>query len=171
MKKIELSKGKFATIDDGDFEKVNQYKWYCSHYGYAVRTERTSEKVIMHWMHRFILDDVDDFEVDHINGDRLDNRKSNLRKCNRNQNCKNTTLPITNTSGYKGVAWHKQRGKWRAFIMLNHKQISLGLYDDKEEAYKVRLECENELMSKLLEEYADSNRITDNIRFIIDKIL
>jgi len=74
-------------------------------------------------------------EVDHINSVRNDNRWINLRDATRSVNCQNLRKPpANNTSGYLGVAWHKQSKKWHAKIMVNSKQISLGLFDDACEA-------------------------------------
>ena len=74
-------------------------------------------------------------EIDHINGDRLDNRFVNLRKATRWQNAVNQGQRKNNTSGYKGVTWHSQAKKWAARIMVNRKSIRLGLFDDPKEAY------------------------------------
>lgn len=131
---IELSKGQTTLIDDEDFEKVSKYKWYCNNYGYAVRTERTSDKRIVHWLHRFILNCPDHMEIDHINHNPLDNRKSNLRVCERKENCRNIRTPTHNTSGYKGVSLSQNKKRWRAYICRDNKQIGLGTYNTKEEA-------------------------------------
>jgi hypothetical protein len=73
-------------------------------------------------------------QVDHINGNTLDNRKFNLRICTAAENTKNTKLKSSNTSGYKGVAWHTGTNKWRAYIVLDNRQKHLGLFKTKEEA-------------------------------------
>ena len=72
--------------------------------------------------------------VDHINGNPLDNRKSNLRICTNAENQRNRGVNKNNTSGYKGVCWAKQNKKWKARIKHNGKLIHLGYYKDKEEA-------------------------------------
>ena len=76
-------------------------------------------------------------QLDHINGDRIDNRLVNLREANNLENCRNSGIRITNTSGFKGVGYHKASGKWRAQISINGKRICLGLYITAEEAGKV----------------------------------
>lgn len=75
--------------------------------------------------------------VDHINGDKLDNRRSNLRLCDESQNAANRHA-VLSKSGLKGVCWEKQTRKWRATITVHYKQISLGRYhklDDAKQAY------------------------------------
>ena len=69
-------------------------------------------------------------QIDHINGIRDDNRYTNLREAKNSQNCCNSKIRKNNTSGMKGVSWHKQQKKWRASIVKNNKQIFLGLFDD-----------------------------------------
>jgi len=75
-------------------------------------------------------------EIDHINGDKLDNRRENLRSATRSQNKMNSGKPKNNTSGYKGVCWYKRGNKWRAQIGINGKLKHLGYFEDKEEAAK-----------------------------------
>lgn len=74
-------------------------------------------------------------EVDHENLDPADNRWENLRSATRSQNGANTRVPRTNTSGFKGVSWHKKCRKWAAFIQKDGRTIYLGLFDTPEEAY------------------------------------
>ena len=80
--------------------------------------------------------------IDHINGCRSDNRISNLRECNQEQNGQNRGPQRNNSSGYKGVKWHKGAKKWAAAIKANGKHIHLGLFTDKEDAAKARKEAE-----------------------------
>ena len=74
-------------------------------------------------------------QIDHINGDRTDNRICNLREATNSENAQNRKLSITNNSGYIGVSWHSGKSKWVARIGINYKRISLGNYDAPEEAY------------------------------------
>ena len=85
-------------------------------------------------MHREILQAPEGVDVDHRDGNGLNNRKSNLRLATRSQNQWNKTAYKTNTSGYKGVTWDIQKGKWRVKIAVNRRQIFLGLFDDLTEA-------------------------------------
>jgi hypothetical protein len=72
--------------------------------------------------------------IDHINGIKDDNRLCNLREATRSQNAFNTNKPSTNTSGYKGVCWHKGIKKWTATMRVNKKQIYIGAFDNMEDA-------------------------------------
>lgn len=143
MKKIKLTQGKYALVDDSDYEWLSQWKWCYSQGrknqdGYAVRKiwikETQKTKTIR--MHRLILNLSRGELIDHINGDTLDNRRINLRKCNYLQNGHNRKMSRRNTSGYKGIYPHKS--KWRAYIGFNKKLIFLGDYKNIEDAIKVR---------------------------------
>lgn len=83
------------------------------------------------WM---IMTGVEPAEVDHINGDALDNRWSNLREVNRKENCRNRAISTRNSSGVVGVNWSKQCGKWRAEYYENGKNVYLGLFSKIEDA-------------------------------------
>lgn len=88
-------------------------------------------------------------QVDHINGNRADNRKSNLRICTNQENSMNRNKNKNNTSGYKGVVYDKERKKWRARIQHNGKHYaSPRRYDTPEEAYEWYKEKSNELFGK-----------------------
>ena len=127
-----------ALIDLEDVGKVSKYKWCCTRSGYAVCRELNV------FMHRFVMDYHDkDNVVDHINRNRLDNRKANLRTSTHQENTINKSVQSNNTSNIPGVSWRKDRNKWRAYITVNGKQISLGMFKDKEEAVKARKEGEN----------------------------
>jgi len=84
------------------------------------------------------------FEIDHINGDRKDNRIKNLRLVTRSQNNKNRSLQSNNTSGYPGVIWYKSRSKWYVTIKSNSKDNFLGYFTNKEEAIAARKKAEKE---------------------------
>ena len=83
-------------------------------------------------------------EVDHIDGDKLNNRKENLRECTRANNLKNRKLNHNNKTGHKGVFWYDYNDyqKWRAYITLNGKQTYLGYFDNIEDAIHARKEAE-----------------------------
>lgn len=141
MKKIPLTQGKFALVDDGDFERVSAFKWcFCN--GYATRKQHIrydGKKRIrkMVYMHRFIMETQDGLETDHRNRDKLDNRKENLRICTRNENGRNRTARgENNKSGYKGVSWSNPNRKWRVYIKVNNNNMYLGYFNDIIEAAK-----------------------------------
>lgn len=134
-------KGYDVIIDDEDFEKVNACGW-CARTNekkghpeqvYFRATSNNQKKTL----HRIILGlkDGDRKIVDHINGNTLDNRKSNLRICSQSENCCNRKKAKTNTSGYKGVNFKKQTGKFVARIGRNGKRLFLGYFDTAEEAH------------------------------------
>jgi hypothetical protein len=81
-------------------------------------------------------------DIDHINGDHLDNRIANLRPATRSQNNMNNEGRTTKSSVRRGVSWHSQMNKWRAYITVDLKQISLGLFDKQEDAIAARLAAE-----------------------------
>lgn len=93
--------------------------------------------------HKLILSDSKKY-TDHINKNKLDNRRTNLRLCNPQENNFNASISSNNTSGVIGVSWRKDRNKWRAYISPNNKQITLGLYENVEDAIIKRLEAELE---------------------------
>ncbi|HEV8559887.1 MAG TPA: AP2 domain-containing protein, partial [Actinophytocola sp.] len=84
-------------------------------------------------LHRFITGDPP-HDIDHVNGDGLDNRRANLRPCSNSLNLANSRLYKGNTSGYRGVDWHKKSRRWRARIGVDDRLIHLGMFDTPEEA-------------------------------------
>lgn len=132
-----------TLIDLEDVPKVRKYKWFKNKQGYV-----NNNKIGR--LHRYLLNVTTNSDVDHINLNTLDNRKSNLRVTTRSQNCMNKDLYVTNTSKVTGVNYHTQRNKWRAYITVNYKTKHLGLFDTIEEAIKIRKEAEE----KYFGEYA-----------------
>lgn len=130
MKKIPLTQGKYALVDDEDFNRVNQYKWYLLGNGYAKRI--VNGKIIA--MHRFILNASKGQQIDHINCKKLDNRKSNLRFCNNFQNLQNRSKNRKSISKYKGVTWYKNPKKWGSRITFYRKNLFIGLFNNEIEA-------------------------------------
>lgn len=130
----------FACVDAADFALVNQYRWRRNKDGYVVAghgaggSEGKRDSIRMH---RLVASAS---QVDHRNGNRLDNRRENLRPCTSQQNSQNRRRAVTNKSGYKGVTWRD--GKWRARIRIpasaesgRGKQIELGRFDTAAEAH------------------------------------
>ena len=142
MKKIELTQGYQVIVDDEDYEELTKHNWHITkgkRY-YAARSLRIDKKIVsVLSMHRQImkLEYGDKRQVDHINGNGLDNRKENLRICTHSENCYNRKkTKINATSKYKGVYWDKQRKKWSTLIGKDQKSIHLGHYDNEIEAAK-----------------------------------
>ena len=109
-------------------------KWHVSDTGYCMK--RKNKKLVR--MHRIIMNPPDSMQVDHINGNRLDNRRCNLRIVTNQQNSWNRRDP-------KGYSWHKKANKWMAHIKVSYKDIYLGLFDTEEEARQAYLDAKQEL--------------------------
>lgn len=140
MKQIKLTQGKVALVDDEDFELLNQWKWYANKkcgFCYAVRHFKaiSGKRDKKSMLHRQIMNCPEGLEIDHINHNGLDNKKSNLRICTRSQNQPNQKAK-KHSSKYKGVSWHKASKKWQAMIVYNNRQIYIGLFDSEIEAAK-----------------------------------
>lgn len=146
MKKIALTQGQFAKVDDENFEKINKWKWQASwdrdsKSFYATGIDYSEKLRTPIKMHRFILGlkKGDGIICDHINHDTLDNRKKNLRTATISQSSFNKRMRKNSTTGYKGVYLDKTKvlKKYRAKIKVEGKQIHLGYFDTPEEAYEM----------------------------------
>ena len=143
---VTLTKGYEAIIDASDAHIVSGFDWQAKEYEHLVYATRTAtvngvRKELK--MHRAILSPPIDMNVDHISGDGLDNRRSNLRQASHTQNMHNQRKSKNNTSGYKGVSFHKPTGKWRPVIRVGGKMISLGLFFSPEDAANARSNAAN----------------------------
>lgn len=130
IKFIELTKGQYAIVDEKNFEELDKLKW-CCHKGYAIRTIWLAGKSYHIPMHREINKTPPAKHTDHVDGDSLDNRESNLRDCSIAENARNSKMNIKNTSGYRGVVFRKARGTWIAMIKINGKYKRGGSFKDK----------------------------------------
>lgn len=137
MKYVQLTQSKMAQVDDEDFERINQWNWNvqkCKNDKWYA--QRSSPMVLgkRHaiLMHREIIHVPKGMEVDHIDGNGLNNQRYNLRICTTSQNQANTKRHIDNLSGYKGVS--KSKKKWRAQIKINKRTIVIGSFETPEEA-------------------------------------
>lgn len=136
--------GLYAVVDASDAEMVSQFRWYAKRSGHrfyaycSVRDPHTGRQKSMS-MHRVILDvDNPAIDVDHINGDGLDNRRSNIRRCNQSQNQMNRKRFNRQHSRYRGVTWNASSGKWQAAICKDGVRKYLGVFvheDDAARAY------------------------------------
>lgn len=134
------TKGEEILVDTEDYKKVNLFNWNCSLNGrvrYARRFFRPSDtkKLGSQSMHRLILNEPEG-QVDHINGNGLDNRKENLRICTVQQNSCNRRKVKNSSSKYLGVTFHKRDKKWQAQIKTNKKPIFLGYFKTEIDAAK-----------------------------------
>lgn len=134
-----------VVCDKADYLYVSSHRWRLTNSGYAMTY--VDRKGV--FMHRAIAACPKGLEIDHINHNKMDNRRCNLRIVTRGQNALNQPLRKTNTSGYKGVRPHGK--KWQAYIMVNRKMLLLGTYADKEDARKVREVAEKVIHAPILE--------------------
>lgn len=154
---INLSKNLKAIIDEEDYELVSLYKWHVTSHKYAGHTPAPGKCI---YMHRLILNVKKGEVVDHINGNTLDNRKSNLRICKQNKNVKNRKKSSLNKTGYKGTFKVNKNLKkdYTAQIQVDSKRIHLGYFATVIEA----AEAYNEAAIKYFGEYAQLNIIGDD---------
>lgn len=141
MKQIQLTQDKVTVVDDADFDWLSQWKWF-AHFNfynwYAARTVwQLDGKSHTVKMHRIIIAAGDGTEIDHIDGDGLNNRRDNLRVVTHQQNMFNRSTTRKNISGFKGVTWHKRDLIWQVNIGCNGKTKYLGSFHDAEEAARV----------------------------------
>lgn len=133
---VPLTQGYTAIIDAADVPLADMWNW-CAHVQagrvYAQRTDHSGPKKRKVYLHRAIMGDPDGFDVDHRDGDGLNNRRSNLRKATTSQNLRNQRIRSDNTSGLKCVSL--SHGKWRARITVNGKTKTIGRFPTPEAAY------------------------------------
>lgn len=144
MKLISLTKGYFAQVDDEDFDYLNQFKWYAKrapHTIYAIRTATRREgKTGKIHMHREVLERHlgticwSLFQTDHEDRNGLNNTIKNLSAVPPAKNAKNKGIQTNNTTGFKGVYFHKLVKKYAAVVQHSSKKIHLGYYHTKEQA-------------------------------------
>lgn len=164
-REIELTKGKVAIVDDEDYEWLIKLKW---HYnprqnektttGYAVHNITIAPNTqTLVYMHRMILNVPKDVKVDHINGNTLDNKKSNLRVASAQQNNFNRKHHDNVSSRFKGVCWHKRDKIWAAGICRDGKIMFLGYFDDEIQAARAY----NKAALKYFGEFAKLNEFNE----------
>ena len=130
-----MADGSTFIFDKEDFELVSPYRWRKDCKGYI--WYRNPSKNITIRLHRLITDATDG-QVDHINRDKSDNRRCNLRMATPSENAINRKLRVTSTSGVTGVTFSTQTNSWRAYITIDKRQVHLGFFDTKEEALEAR---------------------------------
>jgi hypothetical protein len=134
--------GKKFYIDWSDYDRyVKEYCFRMNNKGYVMYSS-IKDGLNNKRLHRVIMNCPEDMVVDHINHDKLNNCRSNLRICTNQQNLMNVSKYKSNKSGVSGVCWFKPSEKWQAYIRLNNKLIHLGYFDNFEEASRVRKEAE-----------------------------
>lgn len=144
----------YAEVDELDFAFLMGFRWSVMSQGYARRGRPTGAKDFQELMHRVIMRVSDRCVfVDHINGNKLDNRRCNLRLASPGENNANTRPRHTNTTGYLGVTWDKNRGKYLSQVQHEGRMHTAGRFDDPREAARAR----DELARKLHGEFAAFN--------------
>lgn len=154
----KYGQGKVALVDDADFNELSQQKWYVSPQGYAychLAEFRRGGKPI--FMHTTVAQVAPGFDTDHVNGDKLDNRRANLRQATRSQNNQNSRPRIGGLSDYKGVGFHRRSGYWYADIRANSKNKRIGYFETERQAAVAY----NQEAAKLFGEFACLNEIPD----------
>lgn len=141
MKKIPLTRGYEALVEEQDSESLSAYKWFVvfsRSTPYAIACDGSvngKQRRVM--MHRLIAKPEDGLLVDHINHNTIDNRRENLRVCTRSENCRNRKLGTPHSSKYKGVCLSQRGGevkKWVAQITVNGRTRKIGRYVTEEDA-------------------------------------
>lgn len=135
-REIPLTRGKVAVVDDEDYDRIAQHKWYAEPIGrrwYACRRIERGGIRRKVYMHREVVGAEPGTDTDHRDHDGLNNRRGNLRSCTRSQNCAN----IPNKAGrsrFKGVQWITRKSSWQARIRVDWHSRFLGWFETEEEA-------------------------------------
>jgi hypothetical protein len=127
-------KGEEFYFDIEDFEKVKKHAWYLSKRGYIATNIHRRARL----MHKVLLGDIDGADVDHISGNKLDNRRSNLRVCTHQENMFNQRRRCTNTTGFMGVSYMKRVGRYEAYVHCGGRKHYAGLFRSPEDAATAR---------------------------------
>ncbi len=153
MKIINISDKHSTFVDNEDYQKLSQYKWHILSMGggkYPAVYRQNGKQII--YMHRQIMETPINLIVDHIDHNRLNNQKSNLRNCSRSQNAQN----MMDNGEYQGVHWDTTHKKYRSRIRVSGARKHLGYFNNPSEAAI----CYNKAASKFYGEYARLNRIS-----------
>lgn len=144
-----------VLCDRDVYEHVKGYSWFISAQGYAYSRLGKGRRGKWVYLHRLATNAPAGMQVDHINRNRLDNRRANLRLCTRRQNLWNAGISSTNTSGYKGVSWDKKNKKWEANLRLPNKSLKIGRFAKLEDAVMAY----NHAVKKHRGEFAVTNKV------------
>lgn len=159
MKEIKLTQGFVSIVDDEDFEELSKYKWQYAG-GYAVRSISWAfGRQPLTRIHVQIMGKIEGLEIDHISGDKLDNRRENLRHVTAAQNQYNRKPNRGGSSRYKGVNWYKAGKKWHSSIKAGGKTRHLGYYYIERDAAMAY----NEAAARLFGEYARLNIVEEGV--------
>lgn len=166
MRYIKLTQNKKTKVCDCCYDKVASRKWYFDGF-YAQRKQwnKITKKYDSFRMHTVIMNTPKGKDTDHINGDKLDNRCSNLRICTRSQNKVSSSLNRKDsTSGHKGVHFDKSRGKYMAHISIDGRMSNLGRFDDIKDAISMRQAAEAQYLTNGTIDYSLLTGMKPNLR-------
>lgn len=127
---VQLTQGFVTVVNLEDLKRIANYRWFAvvtKDQPYVVSRQKGR-------LHRFLTKAPIGFVVDHINGDTLDNRRCNLRICSQAENVRNSSVRKTSKTGYKGVSYRKDTGKYRVRIYKNYRCFNFGHFDTLDEA-------------------------------------
>jgi hypothetical protein len=152
MKQIILTQGQYALVDDDDFVTLSQYKWHAhknpiAFYATRWSSQKTGKRKLIR-MHNVIMKVPDGYEVDHIDGNTLNNCRENLRITTHRQNCFNRKK-TNKTSKYMGVSWNKNSQNWQANIYENGSIRYLGHFSNEQEAFLAYSNALNNIGEKM----------------------
>jgi hypothetical protein len=139
-KEISLTQGKVALVDDEDFDRLNQFKWFAQKINHTVYACRNlpylhGKRQGYIYMHRIVVDCVPPNIIDHIDGNGLNNQKLNIRVVTKRENALNCTHRITpKSSKYPGVFFRKNRKKWISTIRYKGKDVFIGYFHNEIDA-------------------------------------
>jgi hypothetical protein len=162
-RQIPLTKKLYAIVNEDQYEYLMQWYWFAkwersAQCYYAARARHKEEQgakgfVLLHRLISGADRATAVSRTDHINRNSLDNRRNNLRVCSQAENLRNRAAPRANTSGFKGVSWHKKAGKWVARLVFEGKYHHLGLFTRAEDAAHIY----DETVIRLHKEFAWTN--------------
>lgn len=139
----KTNNGEEFYFSDCDYDLIKNYCWSINHGGYVVTTKPNDKRLT--FMHKLIIGELSEgFEVDHINHDRKDNRRTNLRICLAKDNSKNKKTYKTNKTGVSGVYYNKKTHKWVSQISVDSRRLWLGSFDNINDAIIARLNAEKQ---------------------------
>lgn len=157
MKVIRLTNFSLdVLIDDEDYEYLSQFKWHLAKRGYAVRSTWANNKPDTIYMHREIMQTPRGMDTDHIDLNKINNQRSNLRICTRSQNMANLRKIKKSRSRSKYTGVSKKNGRWFPYVMKDGKMYYMGTFETEKEAVEAR----NAKALELFGEYATLNDIT-----------
>lgn len=167
------SKGEPFYFDLEDYDKIKDYHWYKNSHGYITSYIPNSFNQNQIRLHRLVMNVSDSKTmIDHIYHKKYDNRKSQLRIVNNEQNAYNSKIYTNNSSGYKGVYWHKKHNCWMSSIQYHGKQIYLGLYSNIDDAIQARQNAEDKYFNEYKYrcdniDYKNNDKVENNKESII----